>query len=87
MGELLHPVVHGRRVSWVVYMCSSWLYMASGSRDLSQAEKRIMPSLEEKSCYVKLSKFTKSELLAQKMTTLFIQDNLEHNFVILLSFT
>ena len=41
MGELLHPVVHGRRVSWVVYMCSSWLQLDSGSRDLSQAEKRI----------------------------------------------
>ena len=40
-GELLHPVVHGRRVSWVVYMCSSWLQLASGSRYLSQAEKRI----------------------------------------------
>ena len=25
----------------VVYMCSSWLQLAFGSRDLSQAEKRI----------------------------------------------
>ena len=35
----------------VVYIYSSWLQLACGSRDLSKAENN---------CYVKLSKFTKS---------------------------
>ena len=36
--------------TWVVYMCSSFLQLAPGSRDLFQAEKKITE-------YVKLSKF------------------------------
>ena len=28
-------------LTWVVYMCSSWLQLASGSRDLSHVEKSI----------------------------------------------
>ena len=46
-------------------ICSSLLQLASGSRDLSQAEKLIT--------------FMQAEQI-QKMTTLFIQDNFESYF-------
>jgi hypothetical protein len=50
VGMWVIKVWSGSHRSMVVYMCSSLLQLATGSRDLSQAEKRIS---------VKLSKFTK----------------------------
>jgi hypothetical protein len=49
-------------------MSFSFLQLAVGSRDLSQAEKEI---------FTKLSKFTKWQLFSLKMTNFFIEDHFE----------
>ena len=63
----------------VVYMCSSLLQLAHGSRDLSQAKKEIT------AC--KAEKIHKMTTISLKMTTLFIKDDFECQFFDLLSFT
>ena len=59
-------------------MCSSLLQLVRGSRDLSQAEKRIAVR--------KTEQFTKWQLFSLKMTK-FIQDSFDEHYITVILFS